>query len=69
VRALLVVVDPPHFDALPCCVDGCEFVDVQTFIAKPAVKGFGQATIRGLAGTCEVQLHPLLPRPLIKPWT
>jgi hypothetical protein len=47
-------------------VDGCEFVDVQTFIAKPAVKRLAQAIIRGLARPREVQLHTVPRGPLIK---
>ena len=66
VWTLLVVIDAPRFDLLPGMIDRFEFVHVEAFIAQPTVEGFAQPIIRRLAGSREVKLHAVLPRPLIK---
>src|SRR5580704_10120058 len=62
-RALLVVVVSPLVEFASCVGQVEKNLDVQTFIAQPAIETFDVAILGGFPGTNKIQLHARLMRP------
>src|SRR6187399_3299688 len=66
VRSPLIVVDAPRVDRSLRLVEGCELMDVQTFVPQATVKRLDERIFHWLAWPNEIELHPTLVRPVFE---
>jgi len=66
VRPTHIVVLAPSFDSLSSFLQCFEPVYIQTFIAQRSVEGLDEAVVGRLAGSAEVDPHPVVVGPQIE---